>query len=380
MRIGLNLIYLVPGETGGMEVMARELIPELARARPDASFTAFVNPHAAADADAPWNTHVRAVTVPVDARKRTEWVRGEQMLLPRIAAREGVELVHSLASTAPIRGPFRRVVTIHDLIYRLYPDAHAGVLSYGMRALVRLAAARSDRLIAVSESTRDDLVRYLNARPDRIDVVPHGVGATACDAATPERELRERLELGSRPVVLSVSAKRPHKNLIALLDAVAGLPPEARPVLILPGYPTWHEEELRRHAEETGVSGDVRFLGWIPASDLEGLYALADCFVFPSLYEGFGLPVLEAMHRGVPVACSNTTSLPEVAGDAALLFDPNDTGAIRTAIARLLEDRELASGLARRGRERAASFSWARAAEATIASYERVLAGVPSHP
>ena len=378
MQIGLNLIYLVPGETGGMEVMARELIPELVRARPDARFTAFVNFHAAADQDAPWNTHLRAVTVPVDARRRTEWVRGEQMLLPRIAAREGVELVHSLASTAPIHGPFRRVVTIHDLIYRLYPDAHAGVLSWGMRALVRLAALRSDRLIAVSRSTRDDLVRYLKVRPDRIDVVPHGVGVTAGEAATSESVLRERLELGSRPVVLSVSAKRPHKNLIALLNAVAGLPTEARPVLLLPGYPTWHEAELRRHVEQAGMSNDVRFLGWIPDADLEGLYALADCFVFPSLYEGFGLPVLEAMQRGVPVACSNTTSLPEVAGDAALLFNPNSTAEIRRSIARLLEDRELAADLARRGRERAASFSWARAAEATIASYERALAGVPS--
>jgi glycosyltransferase involved in cell wall biosynthesis len=374
MHIGLNLIYLVPGETGGMEVVARELIPELVRAHPDARFTAFVNPHAATDEGAPWNTHARRVTVPVDARRRAEWVRGEQVLLPRLAAREGVDLVHSLASTAPARGPFRRVVTIHDLIYRFYPAAHSGVRSLGMRALVRLAASRSHRVIVDSASTRNDIVRHLSADPDRVDVVPLGVGATANDEATPATELRARLDLGSRRVVLSVSAKRPHKNLRALLDAMAGLAADARPMLILPGYPTWHETELREHAARVGVADDVRFLGWVPSRDLEGLYRLAECFVFPSLYEGFGLPVLEAMQRGVPVACSNTSSLPEVAGDAALLFDPEDAAAIRSAVVRLLDDGELAGELARRGRERAATFSWARSARATVASYERALA------
>jgi glycosyltransferase involved in cell wall biosynthesis len=369
------MIYLVPGETGGMEVVARELIPELVRARPDVRFTAFVNPHAAADPGGPWNTVVRPVTVPVDSRRRVEWVRGEQLLLPRLAAREGVDLVHSLASTAPARGRFRRVVTIHDLIYRFYPDAHSGARSLGMRGLVRMAAARSHRVIADSESTRDDVVRHLKVHPARVDVVPLGVGSKRSGHATPEAELRARHDLGSRRVVLSVSAKRPHKNLRALLDAVAGLPAETRPVLVLPGYPTWHERELREHAERLGITHDVRFLGWVAADDLEGLYGLAECFVFPSLYEGFGLPVLEAMQRGVPVACSNTSSLPEVAGHAALLFDPNDTGAIRSAMVRLLDDRELASELARRGRERTATFSWARAAEATVASYERALAG-----
>jgi glycosyltransferase involved in cell wall biosynthesis len=370
----LNLIYLVPGETGGMEVVARELIPELVRAHPDARFTAFVNPHAATDEGAPWNTHARRVTVPVDARRRAEWVRGEQVLLPRLAAREGVDLVHSLASTAPARGPFRRVVTIHDLIYRFYPAAHSGVRSLGMRALVRLAASRSHRVIVDSASTRNDIVRHLSADPDRVDVIPLGVGATGNDEATPATELRARLDLGSRRVVLSVSAKRPHKNLRALLDAMAGLAADARPMLILPGYPTWHETELREHAARVGVADDVRFLGWVPSRDLEGLYRLAECFVFPSLYEGFGLPVLEAMQRGVPVACSNTSSLPEVAGDAALLFDPEDAAAIRSAVVRLLDDGELAGELARRGRERAATFSWARSARATVASYERALA------
>ena len=133
MHVGLNLVFLVPGETGGMEVYARELIPELVLAAPNTRFTAFVNREAGAARGAPWGDLIQAVTVPVLARNRIEWVRGEQQLLPRLATRAGVDLVHSLASTSPVWGRFRRVVTIHDLAYRLVPEAHLGLAGLGMR-------------------------------------------------------------------------------------------------------------------------------------------------------------------------------------------------------------------------------------------------------
>jgi glycosyltransferase involved in cell wall biosynthesis len=355
-------------------VVARELIPELRRVDPRLELTAFVNREAAEAGEGPWMEEIPHVVVPVHARRRVEWVRGEQQLLPRLAARHGIDLVHSLASTAPGWGRFRRVVTIHDLIYRIHPDAHAGVLSLGMRVLVGLAARRSDRVIADSASTRDDLVRLLSVPPERIDVVPLGVRASGRAEPTPEPDLRSRYELGDRPVVLSVSAKRPHKNLLRLLDAVASIPPEERPMLVVPGYSTWHEDALRSRAAELGLEGGVRFLSWVPDADLEGLYRAATCFVFPSLYEGFGLPVLEAMERGLPVACSDRSSLPEVAGDAALLFDPESTPAIAAAIRRLLGDGDLRARLAQAGRLRAAGFTWERTARETFAAYERALA------
>ncbi|HXB16062.1 MAG TPA: glycosyltransferase family 1 protein [Solirubrobacteraceae bacterium] len=375
-HIGLNMVFLVPGETGGMEVAARELIPALlAAAAPGVRFTAFVNREAAGDG--PWGDLLPAVTVPVHARRRAEWVLGEQTLLPPLAARAGVGLVHSLASTAPLWGPFRKVVTIHDLIYARFPDAHSGLRDRGMRVLVPAGARRSDRVIADSESTRRDIVELLGIAADRVDVVPLGLGALRRGPTAPAAAVRERLELGERPVLLSLSAKRPHKNLAALIDAVALIEAARRPVLVLPGYPTWHERELRERAAAAGVAADVRFPDWLSAEMLEGLWAIARAFVFPSLYEGFGLPVLEAMARGVPVASSNSSSLPEVAGGAALLFDPRDTGAIAAAIERVLYDEQLAASLRERGQRRAEEFSWERTARLTLDVYARVL-GAPS--
>jgi len=372
VHVGLNLIFLVPGEQGGMEIYARELLRALAAERPDLRVTAFVNREARA-AGGEWDEFAEVVEVPVLARNRVQWVRGEQQLLPGLAQRAGVDLVHSLASTAPVRGRFRRVVTIHDLLYRVVPDAHFGVLGLGMRVLIPAAAHRSHRVIVDSQSTRADVRRYLHVPERKLDVVELGVGRTPSGPAEPAAALRERHDLGNRPVVLSVSAKRPHKNLMRLLEAVAAIAADKRPVLMVPGYPTPYEAQLRERIEALGLGGDVRLLDWVSDPELEGLYALAGVFVFPSLYEGFGLPVLEAMRRDVPVACSNRGSLPEVAGDAALLFDPQDPRAITAAIERVLGDPSEARRLREAGRVQAARFTWAATARATAASYERAL-------
>jgi glycosyltransferase involved in cell wall biosynthesis len=288
-----------------------------------------------------------------------------------LAAREGVDLVHSLASTAPLWGRFRRVVTVHDLIYARFPEAHSGIRDKGMRVLVPQAVRRSDRVIADSHSTREDLMTMLGVRPERIDVVPLGLGGVKRETPLPERETRARFELGERSVLLSLSAKRPHKNLLALIGALARIPAEGRPVLVLPGYPTAHEADLRERAASEGIAADVRFPAWVSVEEVEGLWALAEAFVFPSLYEGFGLPVLEAMARGVPVACSDASSLPEVAGEAALLFDPRDEPGIAEALQRLLGDQALREQLRSRGLDRVSELTWERTARLTLESYRR---------
>jgi glycosyltransferase involved in cell wall biosynthesis len=355
-----------------MEVYARELIGAM-RELPDAPrLTAFVGT-AAAEAGEPWIDQLDPVVVPVDARNRVQWVRGEQQHLPGLARKAGVDLVHSLASTAPLRGRFKRVTTVHDLIYLVHPEAHFGVLALGMRVLVGQAVRRSHRVIAVSHSTGRDLEERLHVPSEKIDVVPNGVLPPPAGPPPDVRAVRTQYDLGDRDVLLAASAKRPHKNLPRLLEAVASLDPERRPLLVLPGYPTEHEAELREQARTLGIDGDVRFLGWLGPGELEGLYAVASAFVMPSLYEGFGLPVLEAMARGVPVACADRSSLPEVAGDAALLFNPENVPEMARCIDKLLHDRGTAERLHEAGPRQAAKFSWRRSAEQTLVSYGRAL-------
>jgi glycosyltransferase involved in cell wall biosynthesis len=375
-RVALNLVYLVPGEVGGMEVYARELIPRLA-AREDLDLVCLVNREAAAVGGGPWGEVCPQQVVPVHARNRLEWVRGEQQHVPRMAAAAGADLVHSLASTAPLWGQVPRITTIHDLNYLMVPEAHFGARALGMRVLVPAAARRSRRIIVDAASTRADLRRHLRVPEAKVDVVPLAATPPAGVRAAGEGDLRARLGLGARPVVLSPGAKRPHKNAAAVLGALARLPAETRPVLVVSGYPTSHEDELRAQAGRLGIGDDVVFTDWLPAADLEGLYALARLVVLPSRYEGFGFPVLEAMQRGVPVVTSARGSLPEVAGDAALLVDPDDVTGLAGAIDRALRDAALRERLIAAGHAQAARFSWERTAELTAASYRRTLGLTP---
>lgn len=203
-------------------------------------------------------------------------------------------------------------------------------------------------------------------------MAPHGVRVDPDAQATTEHELRGRLGLREDPVVLCVSQKRPYKNQAALIRALAD-PRLDRVRVVLPGAATPYEQTLRELAQQLGVVDRVHLLQWVNQRDIEGLYRAADCFVLPSRLEGFGLPVLEAMARGLPVACSDASALPEVAGDAALLFDPDDPDDIACCIQQLLDPVGPAQNLVTKGRARAAQFTWAAAAEATVESYERAL-------
>jgi glycosyltransferase involved in cell wall biosynthesis len=325
-----------------METAARSVIPHLA-ARPDLRVTALVNREAAGTFEG-----VEEVLVPVNATNRVEWVRGEQQHVPRIAARAGCDVVHSLGSTAPLWGSFRRVTTIHDLNYKVVPEAHFGLRALGMRVLVPAAARRSHRILVDATSTREDLRAHLGVDPAKVDVVPLGVAAP------------ERVERRPERMVLCVGAKRPHKNAIAVVEALAGT--DLR--LVVTGYRSPYDDVLRERAAALGVA--LELPAWV--EDLDALYARAGVVVVPSLYEGFGLPVLEAMARAVPVVSSNRSSLPEVAGDAALLVDPEDRSALREAIERALAESDR---LGAAGRERAAQFTWERTARLTAEAYRR---------
>ncbi len=292
-------------------------------------------------------------------------------MLGAIAGR-AVDLLHSVALTAPLRTRAVNVVTLADVTWIVAPDPGERWTARLWRVVVPPVARRADRVIVLSRAGAEHVSEYLGVPSDRIDVIPLAAGVSDLSVPTPEAQLRSRLALGEGPVILTVSAKKVHKNLERLVRAmvpVAERWPDV--VLVMPGNPTTHERELHELAAELGIGANVAFPPYVDAADLEGLYALARCFVFASINEGFGIPILEAMSRGVPVACSRASSLPEVAGDAARYFDPYSVPDIGEALAELLADRALAEDLAARGREREATFTWEATARGTLESYAR---------
>jgi glycosyltransferase involved in cell wall biosynthesis len=370
-HLGVNAVFLQP-RMGGIETYVRRLLPALLEARPELRVSVFVN--AAGRellAAEEWSAGVELVSHPLLGLPGTRALT-ETTLLGALASRRGCDVLHSVALTAPLRSRAASVVTIADMTWFREAGSvpvHTRLL---WRALVFPAARRAARVIAHSQAAREEITADLGVSRDRIDVVPHGPGAEATVEPTREAELRERLNLGRGPIVLAVSALLAHKNVGRLVEAMLEIRrrvPGA--VLVVPANPTPLGAELATRARELGLDRAVVLPGWLSPADLEGLYSAASCFAFPSLREGFGLPVLEAMRRGLPVACSNASAVPEVAGDAALLFDPTRADEIADAVSRLLLDPKLRAELTERGRRRAAGFTWRRAAEQTLATFDR---------
>jgi glycosyltransferase involved in cell wall biosynthesis len=372
-RIGLNAVFLEP-RMGGLETYVRALLPELVRLAPKSRFSLFCSPGGRDYLQhEDWAADVELIAHPLIGRRGLKALT-ELTLLGAVAGRR-VDLLHSVALTAPLRTRAANVVTLADITWLVAPDPGDAATTRLWRIVVPPAARRADRVLALSESGADDIVERLRVSRERIDVVALAAGVNDLLAPTPARELRERLGLGDGPVVLSVAAKRVHKNLARLLHAmVTVIERWPTAVLVLPGNPTPYEAELRKLAAELSIEANVVFPPYVDAADLEGLYALASCFVFASLIEGFGIPILEAMRRGVPVACSRASALPEVAGDAARYFDPYDVPDIAAALSELLGDPALAARLSAAGRERQSMFTWERTAQGTLASYERAWA------
>jgi alpha-1,3-rhamnosyl/mannosyltransferase len=231
-------------------------------------------------------------------------------------------------------------------------------------------------VIAISEAGRREVAATLGLDPARIEVVHLGFGfGTERPALTAEAELRRRHGLGDAALVLTVSSSLRHKNLGRLLEAFAALDPGDAARLVVVGHAGRDQDALRDRAAALGLAERVVFTGWIEEADLEGFYAAASVFAYPTLMEGFGMPVLEAMRRRLPVACSNVSALPEVAGDAAEYFDPYDVESIAAALRRLLANPERRAELIALGLERCRRFTWEDTARRTLAVYRDVLDG-----
>ncbi len=256
----------------------------------------------------------------------------------------------------------RRLLTVHDLAFLVHPECALPSLGWYLRRAVPRSIARADLLLADSEHTRRDLIRLLGVKPERVEVLHPGVEPAFRPLRRADLE-GVRLRYGlPECFLLTVGTIEPRKNLPRLLEALAGLPGHLRLPLVVAGRPGWLYEETFAAVERCGLQKEVRFLGFVPQEDLPALYNLALALVYPSLYEGFGLPPLEAMACGTPVLTSRVSSLPEVVGEAAVLVAPGDVASIREGIRRLLEDAELRHDLRERGLEQARQFTWEKAA------------------
>lgn len=373
LRVGLNLVFL--GERGGgAGRYATELPGALLAAEPDTELHVFVSRDAPAGLRRePWAGSVRWVTLPVGLGSAMHVLAQFSALAPLARSRR-LDVLHSPANTGPVITPgVASVVSLLDLIWlhRAAEWEASWLVQRRMSMLVRHCVRHADRIFAISHAAAEDIVDTLGVARERIDVTPLGVRPATAGLDGGEK-LRARLSLQGGRVVLCVAQKRPYKNIQSLVRALPELDEDV--VLVVPGAPTEHERELQALAQALGVEQRTRFPRWLDDSELDVLYALSDAFVLPSLIEGFGIPVLEAMAHGVPVACSNVSALPEVAGDAALLFDPESQQQVTAAVRRLLDDHELAQRLIAAGLQRARMFSWQQTGAASLAGYRRAIA------
>lgn len=358
---------------GGTEVYTRQLVRALGRAAPDHRFVLYLSREAGAT---PWDlpSNVRISVAPCRAGSRIQRVGWELTGLVATAMKHRVALMHSLGTTCPLWAPFPQVVTVHDLIFEVFPEDFPGARAGVLKALVPRMLRRARRLFADSAATAGDLVRCYGTDPARIDVVHLGPGRSPT-ALTPAEAERARATAGaSGRYLLSVATTHPHKNLSALVNAfreVRAAEPDL--CLLLVGGAGTGDPALRAMIDRSGLGDSVVLAGRVSDATLDALYAGAEIFIYPSLYEGFGLPLLEAMERGVPVLSSTATSLPEVGGDAVAYVDATRPDDMCDAIRALLADPARREQLAATGREQAQRFSWVRAAGETLAVYDRVL-------
>jgi glycosyltransferase involved in cell wall biosynthesis len=337
LKIALDATYSVGDAPSGVGLYSREILFGLAAAHPEVGFDFCYRPH----------RFLRAGELPPNARRRL-------LAGPRLGG-----LFHGLNQRLPPIWRGRAVATFHDL-FVMTGEYSTPEFRARFTAQAREAAARADAIIAVSEFTKWQVVGLLRADPARVHVVHHGARRLSNGPSAAPRE----------KVVLNVGAIQTRKNIVRLVEAFESMDSAWR--LVLVGSFGYAAGSIRERIERSPARERISVLGYIPPEELAGWYARASIFAFPSLDEGFGMPLLEAMAAGVPIVTSTSSALPEVAGDAALLIDPRDTDALADALRRLSEDGSLRQDLARKGESRVRGFSWEQTVRQTWAVYQTV--------
>jgi glycosyltransferase involved in cell wall biosynthesis len=370
-EVAIQVDQLYFDAPAGIGTYIRNLVPALAAREPALELTLFHARFPERETPEPWLDRYRREEL--SATIRTLYPRWNLMGRPSLPSPlRSADVVHATHHVAvpPASENQRLVVTVHDLAFLRYPGMFPRAWRVLYRTGLRATVNRADAILTPSRSTAEDLVSSTRADPAKLHVVP--LAASLPQGALDAEDVLARLKVRG-PYVLSVGTLEPRKNLVRLVRAYRRAAASGIPhALVLAGPLGWHHEPLMRELALRGP-GEIVMTGALSADDLDAVYRAADAFVYPSLYEGFGLPVLEAMARGVPTIVSSASSLPEVAGDAAIAVEPRSVRAIARAIERVLGDVNLAEALASRGRARAERFSWDETARLTLEVYAEVL-------
>ncbi|MEO5923053.1 MAG: glycosyltransferase family 1 protein [Bryobacteraceae bacterium] len=353
----------------GNEVYIRNLLKEFARLDQDSEIVAYISKPRAPEY-IPERFETRWVSE--NPYKRLAWD------LPKHLNQDRPDLLH-VQYTGPLRTSVPLVVTIHDVSYLELPEYFTKFRAVQLRLTVKRTVERAAKILTPSEFSKSAIVRHYGIDDDRVVVVPNAVSGRfrPVDRSVARKAVEERLGVKG-PFVLTIGDLQPRKNHLGLLKAfedVMRANPKLKHQLVFVGKETWYSAKLHQAVAASKVADRVHFAGFVDDADLVNFYGACELFVYPSFYEGFGLPILEAMACGRAVACSNSTAMPEVADSAGLLFDPNNTGEIARAMGDILLDPELRARLERLGQQHAASFSWQKSAAKTLNAYYDV-AGV----
>jgi len=368
-RIAIDAQVLGPA-VSGVERSVAALIRHAPAQAPDWRFVVYHPRGEPMPSDAGGNVSFRPALLPT--RRRPIRIGWQQGILPLRLRLDHANLLHAPAYTAPLLCPVPVVLTIYDTIALRFPELSKRLNVLHYRLFLRRSARRAARIIVPSRATRDDVVDMLDVPPEKVRVVPLGVSEEFRPAHDPEALRRVRAELGlPERFILFAGNLEPKKNVPVLIEAHAAAYRSGRigRQLVIAGRNAWRYGAIYDAVRRLDAQDIVRFTGPVPAEKLPALYSAADLFVFPSVYEGFGLPPLEAMACGTPVIVSRAGALPEVVGDAALSVRPGEVRELRTAIEKALTNQFLARKLSALGRERASAFTWQAHARATVAVY-----------
>jgi len=385
MRFGINTLFLIPGKVGGTEIFLRNLIEQLSKHSQEFKEEYYLFTNVENDKlfiNLPKN--FKKFKCPIKASNRLMRIIWEQLFLPFLCLYYKIALLHSPGYTCPLFAPCKKLTTIFDLNYHFHSEDFTKIQLAVYKFLIPLVAKKTSYILVHSKRTRKELVEVLGIDKNKIFVIYGGFHQRFLDRFPKNKidDILKEFEV-KKPFILSTAVSYPHKNAAALILAYYQLlkrNPKLKHILVFLGFPGRDQRELEKIISKGKIKKRVLFTGWIDHNKVPAFYQAADIFVFPSLYEGFGLPPLEAMASGVPLIASKASCIPEIVGNGGILVDAQNPENISREMERVLNDKRLQAIMIKKGRQRAANFSWDKCVRQTRNLYIQLIKKTNSSP